>query len=189
MSAVDSFWFTLANEGGDTPIPSGLKMRSAEGAIAKPDKVDLQVRGQFAGLFVELRVISLDGKTYVSNPLTGGSWQSFDSKLSPVAFFDPVNGISLILRSLETPTLSKADMSGTAVYQVRGSLPASSMQFIAGSYAAGSTLDAELSIGLDDPLLRQVRLAGKVTADEPPGIVRILTFSNFDKPFTFAPPV
>ena len=189
MAGVVSFRFGLESQGGGTPIPAGLEMTGARGAMAKPDRVDVKVKARFVGFVVEVRVISVGDKTWMTNPLTG-AWQTFESGLSPVAFFDPAKGVTLVLESVAGASrLPDTTIGGQEAYHLRGRLPAGAVQFIAGSYVEGSVLDAELWIGKEDFLLRQVRLDGQITEGEVPGIVRLLTFSEFDQAFAIEPPI
>lgn len=188
MGAVDSFRFKLENEGGETPLPTGLAMRSAQGVMVKPDRLDLQVKALFAGFSVEVRVVNVGPTTYVTDPLTA-KWDRYESALSPAAFFDPVKGINSILKDVTDATLDgEASVGGVQTYQLRGKLPAQSVQFLAGSYAEGSVLEAVLNIAKENYLLRQVRLTGQLTAEERPGISRTLTFSDFGQAFDVRPP-
>ncbi len=189
MADVTSFRFRLENKGGDTPIPGGMALRSAEGAMAKPDKLSAEIKAIFSGFLVEVRVVSVDQRTYLSDPITG-SWRTYESSVSPIAFFDPAVGVNLILKSMTEVSLGDvAAVGGVPIYRVRGRLPAGAAQFIAGSYAEGSILNAELLIGTRDLFLREIRLEGRVTEEESEGIVRTLSFSDFNKPLTIEPPV
>lgn len=189
MAGVNSFRYSLENFGGETPLPAGLSMRSARGVMAKPDQMTAEISASFLGFRVEVNVISVGQRTYMTNPITG-AWQTFATGLSPVAFFDPAKGVNLILRGMIQPSIGEpGEVGGTPVIRIVGQLPAEAVQFIAGSFAEGSVLEAELSIGQEDRLLRQVRLAGRITEDEPDGMVRVLTFSDFNQTFDIKPPV
>lgn len=188
MAGVSSFRFALDSQGGGTPIPGGMEMTSAQGAMSKPDRMDVTVNARFSGFVVQVQVISVAGKTHMTNPLTG-AWQTFESAASPVAFFDPAKGASLVLESVTQPSqLTDTASGGVEAYRIQGRLPARAVQFIAGSYVEGAILGVELWIGKADSLLRQIRLEGQITAGEAPGIVRVLTFSDFNQPFDIKPP-
>ena len=190
MAALTSFRFDLRNEDGTTPLGgTGLELRSATGVMVRPDRLDTQVLARFSGFLVQVHVISIGDVTYMTNPL-GRNWQVFDGGLSPLAFFDPANGVSLILNSIVEPfILEQTNVDGTPSYRIRGRLPAESVQFIAGGFVEGSMLDAELFIGIDDLLLRRVYLDGRIIAEEPEGINRTLSFSDFNGSFTIVPPI
>jgi hypothetical protein len=186
MAGVSTFRFSLENTGGDTPIPGGLGLRSATGVMAKPDRLSAQVKAMALGFLVEVKVVSVGGKTYMTNPL-GSGWQTYDSAVSPVAFLDPAKGVALILQSMQSPVLEGEGQG--AAYRVRGRLPAQTAQFVAGSFAEGAVVDAMLLIGKDDLRLLQATLSGRITKDEPLGIVRTLVFSEFNAPVAIEPPV
>ena len=189
MAEVTSFRFSLESQKADTPLPAGLAMRRATGAMVKPDRFDGEITALFSGFIVKVRVISVGDRTFMTNPITR-DWQGFDSGLSPVAFFDTAKGVTLILQSMVEPTFGEAAVAdGVAAYRVVGRLPAQAVQFIAGGYAEGAILDAELLIGKGDFTLREGRLTGAITEEEPPEIVRVLTFSEFNTPFVIEPPI
>lgn len=189
MAEVSSFRYSLENFGGETPLTAGLSMRSARGVMAQPDQLTAQISASFSGFRVEVNVISVGQRTYMTNPITGG-WQTFDTGLSPVAFFDPVKGVNLILQGMIQPSIGEpSEVDGAPAVRIVGQLPAEAVQFIAGSFAEGSVLEAELLIGQEDRLLKHVRLAGRITEGEPDGMVRVLTFSDFNQTFDIKPPV
>ncbi len=189
MAQVTSFRFALDQTGGDTPIPGGLGLRSARGAMARPDRLTADIKASVAGFIVEVKVVSVGDRAFMTNPITG-AWQTYERGVSPVAFLDPAKGVGLILQSLIDPSIEgEAASGGAPAFRVRGRLPAEAVQFVAGSFAEGSVVDAALLIARDDLRLRQATLAGRITKNETEGIVRVLTFSEFDRPVTIEPPV
>lgn len=189
MADVSTFQFVLASQGGDTPLPGGMALSGANGVMARPDRVDLTARARFAGFVVEVRVINVAGVTYMTNPLTGG-WQRFEGNLNPLAFFDPAQGVTLVLDSVTEPAIVASEpVAGYETYHITGRLPAGAVQFISGSFVEGSVLDADLWIDRDDSLLRKVQLKGRITQGEVDGVVRNLTFSNFNEPVSIQPPM
>ena len=189
MAEVASFEFGLESQGGGTPIPTGLEMTRAQGVMSKPDRIDVKVKARFSGFVVEVHVISVGDETFMTNPITG-QWQRVGSGLSPVAFFDPARGVTLVLESVVGATLlGEETVDGAKSHHLGGRLPARAVQFIAGSFVEGSVLEAELWVGTEDFRLRKLRLDGLITEGEPPGLVRVLTFSDFDQPFDIQPPI
>ena len=189
MTQVNSFRFTLDNEGGETPIPTGLDLRRASGIMVKPDRLQAELFALFSGLTVRIDVISVDDKTYVTNPISG-AWQVFDASLDPLTFFDPAVGVPLILRSLQDPRQG-ADgfLNGAPIHTIIARVPAEAVQFIAGSFAEESILDIEMLIDEEKFYVREATLDGRITEDEPEGIVRTLRFSDFGVAFDIVPPV
>ena len=189
MAGVASFEFGLESQGGGTPIPTGLEMTRAQGVMSKPDRIDVKVKARFSGFVVEVHVISVGDETFMTNPMTG-QWQRVGNGLSPVAFFDPARGVTLVLESVVGATLlGEETVDGAKSHHLGGRLPARAVQFIAGSFVEGSVLEAELWVGTEDFLLRKLRLDGLITEGEPPGLVRVLTISDFDQPFDIQPPI
>ena len=189
MAQVTSLRYSLVNEGGETPLPAGLGMRSARGTMVQPDRMTAEVKATVAGFFVEIQVINVGGQTFMTNPLTG-DWQVFDEALAPLALFDPAVGVQSILKELSDASLDGQEtVQGVPSHRIVGRLTAEALRFIAGSYAEGSVLRAELFIGAEDLMLREVRLEGRLVEGEPEGITHILTFSDFNEPFVIEPPI
>ncbi|MBI3744744.1 MAG: LppX_LprAFG lipoprotein [Chloroflexi bacterium] len=183
MGKVTSFSFDLQSQGGDTPLPLGLSMRSASGQLLKSGALSATIKAVIPGSVIDLRTISIGGKSYLTDPLTG-KWLTFDGAASPVNFLDPATGVARILGSLAVPVVTDA---GDA-YRVTGTLAAGDARFIAGSVSPGGILQAQLEIGKKDLLLRKVTLQGRITDQESAGIVRTLTLAGFNQPFAIQPP-
>ena len=189
MTQVTSFRFLLENEGGETPISNGLGLRRAEGAMVTPDRLEAEIDAVFAGLVLRLEVVGAGGKTYMTNPISG-EWQVFDTDLNPLAFFDPAEGVPRVLRGMEDLLLGElAEVDGRAAYAISGRVPAEAAQFMAGSFAEGSILDADLLIDAETYELLEAVLDGRLTADEPEGVSRTLRFSDFGAAFEIEPPI
>ena len=189
MTQVTSFRFILENEGGETPISNGLGLRRAEGAMVRPDRLEAEIDAVFAGLVLRLEVIGAGGKTYMTNPISG-EWQVFEAYLNPLAFFDPAEGVPRVLRGLEDLLLGEpTEVDGRAVHAITGRVPAEAAQFMAGSFAEGSILDAVLLIDAETHELLEAVLDGRLTVDEPEGVSRTLRFSDFGAAFEIEPPI
>ena len=189
MAQVNSFRYTLENEGGETPISNGLGLRRAEGSMVRPDSLYAEIDAVFAGLVLRLEVVGAGGKTYMTNPISG-DWQIFETALNPLAFFDPAEGVPRVLRGMEELRLGEpGEFDGRPVHAITGRAPAEAAQFMAGSYAEGSILDIEVLIDTETYELRRAFLDGRLTVDEPEGVSRTLQFSDFGATFEIEPPI
>ena len=189
MAQVNSFRYILENEGGETPISNGLGLRRAEGYMVRPDQLYAEIDAVFAGLVLRLEVVGAGGLTYMTNPISG-EWQTFETALNPLAFFDPAEGVPRVLRGMEGLRLGEpAEFDGRPVHAITGRTPAEAAQFIAGSFAEGSILDVEVLIDAETHELRRAFLDGRLTVDEPEGVSRTLRLSDFGASFEVEPPI
>lgn len=189
MAQVNSFRYILENEGGETPISNGLGLRRAEGFMIRPDGLYAEIDAVFAGLVLRLEVIGADGKTYMTNPISG-EWQVFETALNPLAFFDPAEGVPRVLRGMEDLLFGEpTEFGGRPVHAITGRAPAEAAQFMAGSFAEGSILDIEVLIDTETHELLKAFLDGRLTVDEPEGVSRTLQFSEFGATFEIEPPI
>ena len=72
-------------------------------------------------------------------------------------------------------------VDGIACYHIIGEILSEDLQPITLSSLVGAKIDVEIWIDQDEFLLRQVRLEGKITEGEKPGIVRTIKLSDFDQ--------
>ena len=78
---VKSFHFTLDIAKVPTSA-KGLQLTGAEGDASVPDALKAQVSGTFAGFPLSTKLVSVGGKLWIENPLSG-SWQSVDVERLP----------------------------------------------------------------------------------------------------------
>jgi lipoprotein LprG len=189
METLSSFHFELDQVGGGTPIAMGLEMTKAVGDVARPGKLKTTISATIAGMFLEVGIITVGETTYMTNPLTM-QWEPLPSEFSAVALFNPDIGIKAIIKGVKNPTkLEDEEVAGIFCYHLKGTLDSSDLRPFVGSAALeGIPIGTEIWIGKDDFLLRQIKLEGRLTEAEKPGIIRTITLSKFDQPVTIELP-
>ncbi len=181
IQGINSFHFVLDQVGGGTPIGMGLEMNKAVGDVARPDRLKTTISGTMAGMFIEVQLISVGEVTYITNPLTG-QWELLPTEFGALSVFDPNTGIAAIMRGIADPTkLSDEEVDGVLCYRLRGSIDSGDLGPITGSSVEGVAIDTEVWIGKEDFFVRLIKLEGKITESEVPGIVRTLKLSNFNE--------
>jgi len=120
----------------------------------------------------------------MTNPLNG-KWETPGTAFNVLSLFDPNTGIAAILKGLTgAARLEDATAGGVLCYHLSGSIKSEDLKAITGSAAQGTAIAAELWIGQNDFLIRDVKLTGQITETEVAGIVRTLSLSNFNTPVT-----
>ncbi len=181
MAAVDSFHFVLDHAGGGTPIAGGLEMEKAVGDVARPDRLQVEIRATLAGIKVEVKLITVGQRTYITNPLNQ-RWEPLPSEFSAVSIFDPGTGVAAILeKATNLAKLEDEKVSGHASYHLAGEIAAEALRPITITSVEGATIDAEIWIDRQDFSLRKIELKGQITKKEKPGILRTIKLSRFDQ--------
>ena len=181
IQGISSFHFVLEQVGGGTPVAVGLEMNKAVGDVARPDNLKMTISGTAVGMFLEVQIVSVGEVMYMTNPLTG-QWELLPTEFRALSVFDPDTGVAAIMRGLADLTkLNDEEVDGVLGYRLRGSIDSGDLDPITGSSVEGVTIDAEVWIGKEDFFVRLIKLEGKITESEVPGIVRTLKLSNFNE--------
>ena len=189
MALLDSFQFELSHRNGGTPIAAGLVVMAVIGNVVKPDKLKLSWEGTYSGFFVRAQVITLEGETYMTDPITG-RWGPISGDVNPLGFFDPALGITSIMADLTEVSMTGLDTLGdTQTYLMKGSLPSQSLKPLLGTVAPDLMVDTQLWIGMEDMYLHQVVFRGRVTPDDAHDIKRTIKLSNFNQPVSIETPL
>jgi hypothetical protein len=181
MQAVNSFHFVLDQVGGGTPITMGIEMIKAEGDVVRPDKLQTTIGGSAMGMSIEVKLVTVSGKTLMTNPLTGG-WEALSDQFQVLSVFDPGTGIPAIIKGISNPTsLSNEQLGDILCYHLKGNVASEALRPLTGSSTAGVIINTEVWIGQKDFLVRQIKITGKITDSEKEGIVRTLTLTNYNQ--------
>lgn len=190
MEAIDSFTFRLSHENGGTPLAMGLVVTDVEGDVVKPDGLRVSLGATFSGFFVELKLVALEGVTYMTNPVTQ-AWEIQEAGVNPLAFFDPATGIDSIMSDLAEPDLlGQEPLEGVTTHRISGKLPSDSLVPLLSTVTPDLTVATEVWIGVDDSYLRQVVFRGVAVAGDDEQIVRTIALSGFNQAVAIeAPPL
>lgn len=181
MQNVKSFHFILDHNTGGTKISSVIVMTKMEGDVAKPDRMQAKISGTAAGMSLEMQLVAADGKILMTNPLNG-KWETPASQLDVLNVFDPGKGIAAIIKGISSPAGLKDEKVGNVLcYHLKGTVSSTDLKPITGVALEGATADIEVWIAKDGFLIQEVKVTGKIADGDVDGIVRTLTFSNYDK--------
>ena len=188
MALLESFRFDMGHRNGGTPIADGLVVKEVVGDVVKPDMLKLSWEGTFEGFFVRAQVITLEGETYMTDPITG-RWEALSSDVNPLGFFDPARGIASIMSDLTEMSMTGLETLGdVTTYRMNGELPSMSLAPLLGTVAPDLMVDTEAWIGVEDMYLHQVVFQGRVTPDDADDIKRTIKLSNFNQPVDIEAP-
>ena len=189
MALLDSFQFEISHRNGGTQIAEGLVVNDVAGDVVKPNKLQLSWEGTFGGFFVQADVITVDGETYMTDPISG-RWGPLGGAVNPLGFFDPALGIASIMNVLTEVSLVGIETVGSAItYRIKGKLPSRSLAPLLGSVAPDLIVNTEMWIGVDDMYLHQMVFQGRIATEDPEDIRRTIKLSRFNQPVSIEAPL
>jgi hypothetical protein len=181
MQTINSFHFALDQAGGGTPIAMGIEMKKAYGDVVRPDKLKMTISGAVSGMSLEVQIITVNGVMYMTNPLSG-KWEKPPAAFEILSVLDPNAFIATAMQDITgLVKLDDDESGGVTCYHLSGSTGSDELSAITGSSVKGVAINTEVWIGKDDFLVRSVKLAGKITETEVPGIIRTLNLSAFNE--------
>lgn len=188
LKKVTSVHFRLVSTNGMMAIGTGLVAKTIEGDVVSPDKLKGTAVSTFGRLTVDVSFIVIGSQEYITNPISK-QWQPVPSAVSAPNLLDPDHGAPALLKAVTDPTKEANEtVDGTVCYHVTGKIAAALIAGLVGAAGTPNTLVGDILVGTNDFLVRQIRLAGPIATNEPPGIQRTLTLSDFNEKVTIEAP-
>ena len=191
MGGLDSLTFTLTHERGSTPLSPGIVMNEMEGAVNLPDKfsVDIKAEATIFNAFIKIKVIGIENTFHMTDPISG-SWREILPSDLPFNFVDLGATLGGIMTSIENP-VAKTDesISSQSTVHIKGIVRSEDLLDLIPYAANNMEVGIEVWIQEHDPFLIRALIKGQVVSSDPPDVVRILTFNNFNDPITVESPI
>ena len=186
MAGLRTFRFSLRHPSGATPLAllPGLGIQEVDGAVVNPERLEARFGGALGSFYVESRLISVDGRSYLTNPLSG-RWEEIPLDINPLAFFNPRAGIGAMMGSVSGASLTSESEDE---YRMSGFILSEALAPLLGTTITGSQVAVDLTIDRRTYRLLEARFEGRATADEEDGTIRVITLSDFDEPLVIEPP-
>jgi hypothetical protein len=164
---------------------SGLRLTHAAGDVAvsagEQTGIELAVAGTFSGIPLESELVIVEGDGFLKDPLTG-TWRELDVTQVPGAFFDLLQGVPAVLRSVrDVERTGEEQVGGVATYRLRGKITARNLAKFLGNSPSDRLVPVELWVGQDDSLIRRIEVEGPVEEGEPEDVTRRVDLSEFGK--------
>ena len=167
---------------------TGLQLTAAEGDVVTPDRLRAQVSGTFAGISLTTELVSVGGKLWIKNPLTG-SWQKVDVGTTPAFLLDPQKGVlGVMLGVTKLKNDGSEDIGDVSTFRVRGKADVTKVAPLVAVSAGKGSVEVKLWIGKDDKILRRIRVVGAVAKGEPADATRVVEISRFGEAVTIEAP-
>lgn len=188
IQKVTSYHFNLTV---DNPGTGGvLVIKSADGDILVPDKLQANASVLVIGNVVQVKIITIDSSQYVTDPITG-NWQHTSGLLDPRTLSNSNTGVASILGHIQNPsTPTDGSVGGTSCWSINGTLDAQYLASITGGGAPGGSIVAvTVCIGKADNLLYQIKMTGVAASGDNKNTVRTFTLSKFGESLTITAPI
>lgn len=181
IGLVTSVDFTLSHDEGETPLLPGVALQQAEGTVDGPERavVDVEAMVTFTNSFIEMN-INVDGENAtMTDPLSGNPLPVKTDAL-PFNLRNLGGTLSGILMGIQEPAFSGDEtVDGMASRVISGTIAGAAIQPLIPGAVADLQQEIEVWVGEDD-LPRKVRIAGLLLSNDAEGVVRVLSFRNFD---------
>ena len=180
MAALTSFRFRVEHSEGGTRLAPGFTLTELSGAYEAPDRIAVDFVGATGGFAVKGSLAAAGDAVHMTNPLTG-EWVAVDPRASPLNFFNPARGIADLMGQVRQPNLASHD---AARYRIEVRLPVAALAPLFGEASAAreGSVRAALTIDRARLYLTEAVLTGRIAPDEPDGIERVITLSDFNAP-------
>ena len=187
---VNSVHFRIEHENGGTMVIPDTLMISSEGAVRGSEALTLKIVAESFGFRVNLKVLIIDGKAWLTNPLTN-QWEEEDLAID--ALIAGSRATPQIVREIVEPVFADVELvRGEEAQRITGMI-ASDLAVKIWGIPSDSDLkagDVAVSIWLrkSDDRIVQLQMDGPLVALDADNIVRRITFWDFDVPFEVKAP-
>lgn len=185
---VTSYHFNL---NADNPGSGGLLViKTADGDVLVPDKLKASADALVIGNTVQVQIIAIGDKQYVTDPISG-KWTSTTGLLDPRTLSDSQTGVAAILGHIQNPsTPTDSNVDGTSCWSIDGKLDAKYLTAITGGGTpAGTQVNVTTCIGKQDHLPYLIRMSGVTVQGDTDKTVRTFKLSKFGEQLTIVAPI
>ena len=182
VAAAESLGFVLEHPAGATELAPGLLLLRAEGAANAPDKFRLTLELEASGSFLELAVVGIGERAWMTS-LFSGEWEAVAAAALPVRWDDAAAVFAAAIAAVESPQLAGSEPvedreDGYAAWVIRGQLPRSALAAaLPGTMAEGSVA-VTIWADQEERRLPRLRLDGPLAAGDLPEVARVLTLEE-----------
>ena len=188
LLALESVSFVLDQTVGATTLSPGIEMNRAYGAVIVPGKFGVTVEAQVANLYVELGMASIDGVSYMTNPITG-QWAVVPAESIPINLLTLGSTLAGIVQVVQSPELlGKTTLDGIDAYHISGSILSEDLSELVPGADDGYPVLLEMWIEQQSGTLRKATITGQVTSEDVPDAMRVLTLDDINQSVTIDPP-
>jgi lipoprotein LprG len=180
-----SFHFAVSLSGKPVAADPGgtFTLVSMEGDLKRPGGVLATVKVRATGAIAELRLVSLAGKQYITNPVTR-DWTCAPagSVFDPSVLFDPAGGVEHLLQTefKDVVLVGTEDVDGRPNLHLRGTIAGAPLMAISANSLGLGAVNADLWADAATRRITRIELVDPATDPSSPTRWTI-AFSEYDK--------
>ena len=181
VAAAESLAFALEHTAGSTQLSPGLLLTRALGVANRPDRFYIKLELETAGSFVDLEVIGVGGKEWMTNPLSG-EWEAAPAAAIPVRFDNAGQGFAEIIAGVENPQLAGTEQvedgagGNYDAWRIQGRMPGAALaSALPGTNLAAAAIPVTVWADQQETRLPRLELRGPLVAGDLPEVARVLT--------------
>ncbi|MBN1485907.1 MAG: LppX_LprAFG lipoprotein [Chloroflexia bacterium] len=193
MAELESLHFNIGVEGGPAYIDteSSLSLRSAEGDMVRPDRVQADLKVGAGGLAViDLRFIGIGSEQFLTKPISG-EWQRMPAGwgFDPTVLFDREIGVETAITQVQwSEQLGDEKIQGVRCYHLRGQAPGQLLAPLTAWLITSEQVEVEAWVGQADWRIYQLRFEEPPPQEDGYPTIWLLQFSNWEAPVTIERP-
>lgn len=189
IQQAKSYHFTLNTE-NPGQSSGGITIKTADGDIVVPDKLQAKVGAVYSGIAVNTQVVAIGNDQYLKNPLTD-QWEKQNNLLDPRLITSSDTGIAALLGNIQNPsTPQDSTVNNTPCWSIGGKLDTKYIGSITGvSGLSGQMVDTTVCIGKTDYRPYQIIITGKALQGDLDNTKRTFTLSKFDETLNITAPI
>jgi len=193
LAEVESLHFTLDVE-GETWIDETqtLQLESAEGDLARPDKVSVEFKVSLFGAgTVSIKMITVGEESWTTDLITG-NWGEAPPEFGydPSVLYDNQDGLGPVMGKLDDPQLDGTeDVGDREAWHIAGTTDSDVIEPLTAGTMSGEDVTIELWIDTETNDLLRVKVIEPDNPDKDKPATWILELSEFNEKVTIEPPI
>ena len=188
LVALRTVAFDLQHQEGSTQLFPGVEMTRAFGETEIGKGFRFTVEARLGSSYFETHAVVLDGRTYMTNFLTG-NWEEVAPGSLPFNFTDVGRSLALVLQNVRDPELvSEEPIDGGDAYRIRGNSWSEDLRVLVPNAGDGYDIVMELWVDRASGALTHATLTGPLVDTDVPEVVRTLSLTSLDQPVEIAIP-
>ncbi len=188
VTSLESLAFDLEHLSGSSLLLPGVEMTRAYGVAGFPDRFRLTVEAQAGGTYLESSVTVVDGKSYMTNFLTG-RWQEVPPEILPFNFSNLGQDLAAVLQAVQDPTLAGQEpLNGHDTFHIEGTIKSENLAALVPNATPGYDVDLDLWIARSQGWLLRAVMDGPVVDTDIPAAARLLTLDAINQPVEIQAP-
>ena len=184
MAATKSAWFQLDHVEGYLPL-YGAQISEMEGSVTE-NGAEIVTSASLGRLYIEIQIIIVDGRIWVTNPLTG-EWEETGDPNQPF-IWSLTDGVTSIFDAATDPHFIEPPDDGSVI-RIGADVPSEAFNALFFDAAtSGEDVYLNATINRNTFLVETLEIEGQLTSNDSWDTKRTLTLSRFGESFDIKPP-